>query len=87
MFYTSNVNARANNLIVGATEARWRVNSSIGICRSLQTYCAKDDRGLVHQGHAQGSNRARTVTFKATVLARYQRSSDFFICEARGVAK
>ena len=46
--------------------------------RLYQRYCRQGDRGLVHQGRGRPSNRARSVEFKATVLARYQeRYPDF----------
>ena len=40
--------------------------------RLYKRYCDQGDRGLVHQGRGQPSNRAHSAEFKATVLARYQ---------------
>jgi helix-turn-helix protein len=46
--------------------------------RLYQRYCKQGDRGVVHQGRGQPSNRARSAEFKAAVLARYQeRYPDF----------
>jgi transposase len=46
--------------------------------RLYRRYCQQGDRGLVHQGRGQPSNRARPAEFKAAVLARYQeRYPDF----------
>jgi hypothetical protein len=46
--------------------------------RLYKRYCEQGDRGLVHQGRGRPSNRAKTGSFKATVLARYQeRYPDF----------
>src|SRR5215204_5211277 len=46
--------------------------------RLYQRYCQQGDRGLVHQGRGQPSNRAYAAEFKAAVLARYQeRYPDF----------
>src|ERR1051325_5627471 len=46
--------------------------------RLYQRYCKQGDRGLVHQGRGQPSNRARSAEFKSKVLARYQeRYPDF----------
>jgi transposase len=46
--------------------------------RLYQRYCKQGDRGVVHQGRGQPSNRARSAEFKAKVLARYQeRYPDF----------
>jgi len=46
--------------------------------RLYQRYCKQGDRGVVHQGRGQPSNRARSAAFKASVLARYQeRYPDF----------
>ena len=40
--------------------------------RLYKRYREQGDRGLVHQGRGQPSNRAHPAEFKATVLARYQ---------------
>jgi hypothetical protein len=46
--------------------------------RLYQRYCKQGDRGVVHQGRGQPSNRARSAAFQASVLARYQeRYPDF----------
>src|SRR5215217_822930 len=46
--------------------------------RLYRRYCKQGDRGLVHQGRGQPSNRARSAEFQAKVLARYQeRYPDF----------
>src|SRR5215216_1379513 len=46
--------------------------------RLYKRYGEQGDRGLVHQGRGQPSNRAHPAVFKAAVLARYQeRYPDF----------
>jgi transposase len=46
--------------------------------RLYKRYCECGDRGLVHRGRGQPSNRAQPAEFKATVLTRYQeRYPDF----------
>ena len=46
--------------------------------RLHKRYREGGDRGLLHRGRGQPSNRARSAVFKATVLARYQeRYPDF----------
>jgi len=41
--------------------------------RLYKRYSEQGDRGLMHQGRGQPSNRAHPAEFKATVLARYQK--------------